>query len=142
MNVSAPTPKSQYLVRGVLESLAEDKLVLNIPGTDYRLTLVPAVPASAITTPVGRRIKGTIHANALRIHAAAGGGRFIEPVYGTPRIVAGKVLEIDEANRQLVVDVAVPMTITTLPEQRFDIFTVGSMVNFYVNSGATFTPSL
>lgn len=141
MNAQAPSQKSQYLARGVLESLAEDKLVLSIPGTDYRLTLVPSVPVAAITTPIGRRIKGTIHAEALRMHAAAGGGRFIEPVYGQPRIVAGKVLEIDEASRQVVVDVAVPMILTTLPEQRFDIFTVGSLVNFYVKSGATFTPA-
>jgi hypothetical protein len=132
---------AEYLARGVLESLAEDKLVLGIAGTDYRLTLVPAVPAAAITTPISKRIKGTIHANALRIHSAAGGGRFIEPVIGTPRIVAGKVLAIDEPNRQIVVDVTVPMVVTTMENQRFDIFHVGSLVNFYIQSGATFTPA-
>jgi hypothetical protein len=141
VNAQASSPKAQHLATGVLESLAEDKLVLSIPGTDYRLTLVPAVPASAIATPIGKRIKGAIHAQALRMHTAAGGGRFIEPVYGMPRIVAGKVLDIDADRRQVVVDVAVPMIVTTMPEQRFDIFTIGSMVNFYINSGATFTPA-
>lgn len=132
--------KSEHVARGVLESLAEDKLVLSLPGTDYRLTLVPAVPMMAFPVPVGRRIKGVIHAEALRIHTSSGGGRFIEPVYGMPRIVAGKVLDIDEASKQVVVDVSVPITVSTLPEQHFDIFTIGSMVNFYVKSGALFTP--
>src|SRR5690606_29435424 len=126
--------KPQYLVRGVLESLSEHELVLHLPNTDYRLKLVPGVPASAITTPVGRRITGVIHADALRIHVASGGGRFIEPVIGSPRIVAGKILELDEAQRQVVVDVAVPMIVTTMEHQRFDILAVGSMANFYIRS--------
>lgn len=125
----------------MLESLSEDSLVLSIPSTDYRLTLVPAVPAAAITTPIGKRIKGTIHAKALRIHRASGGGQFVEPIYGSPRIIAGRVLACDEASRQVVVNVTVPIIVTTLEHQRFDVFTIGSMVNFYVESGTTFTPA-
>lgn len=136
---------TEAIVKGVLESVAEDKIVLRIPGTDYLLHLVPAVPASAMSSQVGKRIKGVIHAEALRIHATspdAGGGRFIEPVIGTPRIVAGRITSADKAANQVVVDVAVPFVVTPLPEQDWSILEPGRMVNFYVRSGATFTPSI
>src|SRR5262245_29397375 len=97
------------LARGVLQSLTDDLLVLAIPGTDYRLHLVPTVPAGEIDASAGSKIKGQIQAKALRIHPARGGGRFIEPVWGAPRIVAGVVLAIDPANRRVCVDAAVPM---------------------------------
>lgn len=140
MIANAQSTRKQYLASGILESLTEDRLVLSIPGTDYRLHLVPAVPSAAFP-PVGQRIKGTIHAEALRIHTAGAGGGFIEPVYGVPRIIAGRVLDFDAEKHQVIVHAGVPMVITTLPEQRFDILAIGSMVNFYVKSGATFTPA-
>lgn len=132
--------ESQEIVRGVLESLSEDKIVLSIPGTDYQIHLLPSVPVSQITTPLGKRIKGTIHAQALRMFVAQGGGRFIEPVWGEPRIVAGYVLAVDEPNRRVLVDVAVPMWMTLQERQPADMFKVGQLVNCYVKSGTRFTP--
>lgn len=131
---------SETVARGVLEELAEDRMTLHVPGTDYRIHLVPAVPASSLRPSVGRRVRGVINAAALRIHPAKGGGRFIEPVIGMPRIVAGTVLWVDEAARKVGVNVAVPMVIETLPEQDFRVLEVGHLVNCYVKSGATFTP--
>src|SRR5262249_55671258 len=108
--------------------------------TEYELHLKPAIPASQITTPMGKRIKGTIRAQALRIFTASGGGRFIEPIMGEPRIVAGTILAIDKPGRRLLVDVAVPMWMTLDPLQRIDHFAEGELVNCYVASGTTFTP--
>ena len=130
---------SQATVRGILESCNDDRIVLGLPGTEYHLHLTPAVPAATIRTPIGKRIKGTIHAKALRIFKASGGGTFIEPLDGAPRIVAGRVLQVDQANRRVLVDVAVPMWMT-LEGQRSDMFSVGDMVNCYVESGTRFTP--
>jgi hypothetical protein len=133
--------QSESIVRAVLESAGDDKVVLSVPNTDYQIHLVPTVPASALKSKVGKRIKGVIHGNALRVHPAKGGGRFIEPVWGMPRIVAGKVLSADALNKRFVVDLTVPFVVTTLPEQEFaGIIEPGKLVNFYLQSGSTFTP--
>ncbi|MCA9294983.1 MAG: hypothetical protein KC983_00670 [Phycisphaerales bacterium] len=132
---------TQGIARGILRSVSDDEIVLSIPGTDYRLHLTPSVPAAQITAPVGRPIRGVIEAVALRIHTAEGGGRFIEPIYGAPRIVAGEVLYADEVNRRVLVDVSVPMWVSTQLGQDFSILREGELVNFYVASGTRFTPA-
>ncbi|MHC5023631.1 MAG: hypothetical protein ACYTGG_06930, partial [Planctomycetota bacterium] len=87
--------QSQGLARGRLDAVSDELIELSLPGTDYHLHLAPTVPAAEIGTPVGKRITGRIEARALRIHPAGGGGQFIEPVWGMPRIVAGRVLSLD-----------------------------------------------
>ena len=126
--------------RGILDSLSDERLVLAVPHTDYRLHLVPAVGAEQIATPVGKRIRGTIEAKALRVHPAHGGGRFIEPIVGEPRIVAGTVLAIDETQRRVLVDLTVPVWMHTQNGQDYGVFALGELVNCYLQSGATFTP--
>ncbi len=128
------------LARGILESLTDDELVLAISHTDYRLHLVPTVPAGEFDGYVGKRIRGVIQAVALRIHRATAGGRFIEPVWGAPRIVAGNVCTLDESNRRVLVDVSVPMWVTVPAGQDLGILREGDLVNFYVQSGTTFRP--
>ncbi len=85
----------EALARGTLESIEDGRLVLAVAHSEYRIHLTLTVPAAEIDVPVGKRIKGVIHASALRMHAARGGGRFIEPVWGAPRIVAGIVKHVD-----------------------------------------------
>jgi len=131
---------SQDIARGVLESLSEPDVVLSIPGTEYKLALKLSGPADRIRAVVGKRIKGTIQARALRMFKAKGGGRFIEPVWGEPRIVAGFILAVDQPNRRVLVDVAVPMWMTFDARQPPDAFNVGDLVNCYVESGTTFAP--
>lgn len=130
----------QEIARGVLLSLNDGRLVLGLPGTDYQIHLVPAATAEQIPIPVGKRIKGVIEATGLRVFTANGGGRFIEPICGEPRIVAGTVLAVNKPGRRLLVDVAVPMWMTLRDDQRMDRFRPGDLVNGYVESGTTFSP--
>ena len=132
---------SQAITGGVIEVLSDDKIVLKISGTEYQLHLVPTVPALEIGVAEGKRIRGTIQAKALRIHSANGGGRFIEPVYGAPRIVAGVVMAVDDESRTVLVDVAIPMRVTLSDDQDMNVCQVGELVNFYVESGTSFTPA-
>ncbi len=126
------------IARGTLLELGEGRLVLGVPHTEYRLHLVPTISHEEITTTPGKRIKGEIIARALKVNRAAGGGGFIEPVWGEPRIVAGKVLAV-EADRVLV-EAAVPMWVTLGDGQAAGDFAPGQMVNFYVQSGTRFRP--
>ena len=130
----------EALARGTLVSLDEQTLVLAVPHTDYQIHLVPTVPPGEIDVTEGKPVRGVIEAKALRIHPAEGGGKFIEPVWGAPRIVAGKVIAVDEPNRRVLVQASVPMWVTAPEGQDFSVITEGGLVNFYVESGATFRP--
>jgi hypothetical protein len=123
-------------VRGVLETLDDHELVLAVPHTEYKLHLAPA-PAE-IAAAVGSPVTGTIHARALRMHVARGGGHFIEPVWGAPRIVAGTVRAVDEPKRRLLVDAGVPMWVEAPRDQDLSAIRPGVLVNFYVESGSRF----
>ncbi len=129
----------QAIVQGRVEAVTDGRLVLAVPGTAYKLDLVSGTGAAAGEPAVGGRIKGTIEARALRVHTARGGGRFIEPVEGAPRIVAGSVRAVDGPGRRVLVDAAVPMWVSVPAEQDIDAFSPGDLVNFYVESGATVT---
>ena len=126
------------IARGVLEELSDEYLVFAVPGTEYRLSLVFEDGGNTMTSQVGKRIKGRIHATALRMHTAQAGGRFVEPMWGAPRIVSGVVRTVDEMKNQLLVDVAVPMWVTMADGQQATDFAEGQMVNFYVTSGTSF----
>ncbi len=132
--------EARALARGILESISDERLVLRLSGTAYKLHLVPTVAAAQISTAPGKRIKGTIEARALRAHTAEGGGRFIEPIDGAPRIVAGAVIAVDTQQDRVLIDVAVPLWISLQPPQQAADFANGALLNCYIESGATFTP--
>ncbi len=131
----------QAIVGGRVEAVTHGRLVLAVPGTAYKLDLVAAAGTAADMPVAGKRIKGTIEARALRVHTARGGGRFIEPVEGAPRIVAGSVRAVDGPSGRVLVDAVVPMWVSVPAEQEIEAFSQGDLVNFYVESGTTFTPA-
>jgi hypothetical protein len=128
------------IVRGVLREARSDQVVLEIPGTSYQLHLKSSATPQSLHGLIGKRVAGRIDAQSLRMHRAAAGGRFIEPIVGHPRIVQGAVRAIDVAGRRLLVDVAVPMWVTIMAGADPAAFAAGELVNFYVASGATFSP--
>lgn len=116
-----------------------DLVELLLPGTDYRLSLQLSGDPSLLPEP-GKRLRGVISGKALRMHRAAAGGRFIEPVMGHPRIVQGTVMAIDPAANRMLADVVVPMWLTLEAAQPVQEFATGDLVNFYCESGMRFTP--
>lgn len=127
------------LACGVVHALSDGQIVLAVPGTDYQVQLVISDSTAVLQ---GKRIRGRIQGQALRLFKAHGGGRFIEPIWGEPRIVAGFVRAVDPANRRILVDVAVPIWLTLVEHQPPDLFKVGDLVNCYVKSGLQFEPVL
>lgn len=113
-------------------------VVLEVPGTEYRLHLATD---SSLSGGVGRRVTGEIHAKALRMHRSDTGGRFIEPIYGQPRIVQGEVVAIDAPQRRILMDMAVPVWVTVLPAQDLAAVSIGDLWNCYVESGTRFEPA-
>ena len=115
------------------------QIVLAIPNTNYQLHLVPTGP---ITVEAGKRILGTIQASARRVDVVDTGGRYIEPVFGRPRRIQGRVLAGSDDTRMLVVDAAVPIHCKLTDfRQKPSQFAVGELVSFDALEGATFTPT-
>jgi hypothetical protein len=128
-------------VRGTVEEQGEGRIVLALPGTDYRLYLAVAGPVEP--SPTGS-IQGRIRARARRVDKTHGGrgGRYIEPVYGRPRRVQGRVIAVDAASNTITVLAACPVDCQlTSPGQRAEQFTDGDFVTFDVEPGAGFTPA-
>jgi hypothetical protein len=107
--------------------------ILEVPGTDYELHL-----KGSLAVAPGTVLRGEIHASALRMHRSDAGGRFIEPVYGPPRIVQGTVLAVDRAANRVLLDLTVPAWITIHAGNAIDDFHEGELWNCYVESGTRF----
>ena len=125
------------LVRGTLESANGNEITISLPGTDYRLRFTQAGPTAVHP---GKRVKGVVRMKALRMHKAEAGGAFIEPINGQPRIVQGVVRAIDPAANRLLCEVVVPMWVEPFDGQQATEFATGDLVNFYAQSGTSFTP--
>ena len=137
MITPAPTTKiDRALTRGVLVSTDGEAVTISIPDTNYQLRLIAL---GEITTRPGKRIIGTVRAQALRVDEVRTGGRFVEPVFGRPRRVQGRIIAIKDG--AIVVDAGLPIhcTLTDRRQSATD-FEQGQLVSFDVLKGATFTP--
>ena len=137
---SAPIdPAVPPAVSGRVAERGEDWILLQIPGTSYRLRLVLEVQLEAA---VGDKVTGTLHAAARRIDTISAGGRYIEPVSGRPRRLQGRVVGGHVASELLFVHTGVPF-ICSLTDGRQAVgdFEIGQLVSFDVEAGTVFKPS-
>ena len=104
-----------------------------IPGTNYQLHLNVDDGGAWTTGPVSC----VVHAAALKVHPTRGGGQFMEPVIGSPRIICGLLRSIDAKNHRLLVDAVIPMWIAVDETTDLEALHIGGLVTSYVASGAT-----
>jgi len=123
---------------GKLASIADDHIELAIPDSGYRLHLVADSPINA---NVGDRVTGTIHVRAKRVDITGTGGRFIEPIYGRPRRLQGRIVGGSVADNRIFVACGATVIVTfTDSRQNADDFAIGQIVGFDIECGATFEP--
>lgn len=117
----------------------DGQLHLGIPGTDYRLHLRVDGPVPA---GVGQRMVGTIRVRAKRVDVVNTGGRFVEPVFGRPRRLQGRIIGGDVDANQIHLHCGGPVFVCDLTDgrQKAGDFAVGQLVAFDVESGAAFEP--
>ena len=108
----------------------EGSIDVAVPGTTYSIRLQG-------TGTVGDRCEGFIEATAMKVHVASGGGRFIQPAHGEPRIVAGHVVAMDADGAGAVVRSVVPVHVRFEDPASAASIEVGDLVNFHVRSGAS-----
>ena len=141
------TTTVQDIARVVLEEIipasgsTPARVRISMPNSAYRVELVLVGDAATLATKVGKRINGSVRGKALRAWHANAGGCFIEPVWGTPRSVQGRVLAVDVTANAVLLDLAFPAWVTIEPSQTAGSWQTGDMLNFYGESGMTFTPS-
>jgi hypothetical protein len=127
-----------YLARGKVVE-AKDSLVVFAPlDTNYQLHLQTA---QRYTGPINQIVEARIRAKARKVYTVPSGGGFISPIFGSPRIIQGRALHVEE--RQIVLRASVPISID-LPqtEDAIDLddgsISVGALVNVVTLPGATF----
>ena len=122
-------------LRGVIGTWSPDRIELLVPHTDYRLFVQPD-HASAPTLAPGSRVRGIIEGEVIRVHPmTGGGGRYIEPVIGEPRIVTGVLRDMDAQAGVVVIEAVVPFRLATLADQDFGDLVIGGLVTCHVRSG-------
>ena len=127
------------LTSGTVVELTDARLTLKLPGTHYRLELVPAGKKEGLSK--GDTAHGVIRCQSQRIDIAATGGRFVEPCVGRPRRIQGRVIGGSAARNEIHVSAGAYLVVTPMSPQRAADFTVGQLVMFDAHAGATFEPS-
>lgn len=134
MTVTHPTTLTT--LGRVLEK-SDEHVVLALPETSWRVHLLLEAP---LETPVGEEVIGTVHGQAMRVDVVRTGGRFIEPVYGRPRRVQGRIIGGDVNDNVIVVDCGVKLFAQLNEHQKAGDFMTQQIVAFDVKSGSTFRP--
>ena len=117
-----------------IEAVEGQCVILSVPDNAYRIRL----DWQGNSAPTTGRVKGTIRVHALRVHSAASGGRFIEPLMGAPRIVAGRVESIDQESATIALRSVVPMRVALECREDLAACSVGELVHFHVRSAGVF----
>ena len=127
------------IAAGTLLEVGDDRIVLGLPDTDYRLYLRIDGP---ITAPLNKPIRGRITARARRVDRIRRGGRFIEPIYGRPRRLQGRISATDPAANTMTVTAGgdCPFVCQLVTDQSAGDLRPGWLVGFDVESGAAFEP--
>jgi hypothetical protein len=126
-----------YSARGRVKEINGDTLVFLPAGTTYELHLKLA--GGAYTGPLDRPVDALIRCQARKIWTVPSGGNFVQPIFGQPRIIQGRVEWLDEktlvvrAGATFIVEVPTSSAAIDLANGAIE---AGAMVNVTVLPGA------
>ena len=130
-----------HLAQGVVKSADDKNLILQIPGTSYELHLALA---GASTLKVGETVRGVIRARARKVWTMAAGGNFIQPLFGQPRVVQGRVMAILGTTLTVQAGTTFEMELPA-DQSALDLkngqLVPGAMVNITLFPDASFSPA-
>src|SRR6185503_18829717 len=132
---------SDFPARGKVVSVHDNAVVFAPSNTNYQLRLErqgggPDAPAVQMNVVLDAILRVT----ARKIWTVPSGGNFIDPIYGPPRKVQGRIRYLDE--EQMVVQAGAPVLVK-LPQdpEAFDLvrgpLVVGGLVNVAALPSAT-----
>ena len=116
-----------------------DVLVFCPQETNYQVHL--KATASPYSGSIDKPLRGIVRVTARKVWTVPSGGNFVAPIFGPPKIIKGRVKQID--GRVLLVQAGFPVVVT-LPDNPAALaaaegaIAVGRMVNITALPGATF----
>src|SRR5438270_11501707 len=132
MATATLTPSS-----GKVLSIKDGAIVFCPAGTSYEMHLASAAFAGPIHVPV----KGIVRVKPKKIWTVPSGGLFVNPIFGPPRTIQGRIRALDE--QQMVVHAGGEFVVELPEDSRiYDLangpLRIGAMVNVTAMPGATF----
>jgi hypothetical protein len=130
---------SDFPARGRIIEVDDRSIVFNPAGTTYQLHLTSSSDGAISISD--RPVQILIRVQARKVYTVPSGGNFVQPIFGPPKIIQGRVKFADD--RTIVVQAGVPI-ICELPvaESAIDLpegpLRVGHMANVVALRGATF----
>jgi hypothetical protein len=127
-----------YPATGKVLAVEADAIIFNPAQTTYQLRLLTP---GGYQGPVNQPIQGMIRALARKLYTVPSGGNFIDPIFGPPRIIQGRIRFLDQ--QQMVVQ-AGTFILVELPaeDSAYDMgsgpLVVGGLVNCMAMPGARF----
>jgi hypothetical protein len=130
---------TDFPARGKIIAMHDRTVVFALASTNYEMRL--EAEGSMAAAQVGVVIEALIRAEARKVWTVPSGGNFIEPIFGPPRRIQGRILYLDE--QRMVVQAGAPIVIA-LPADpaAYDLargpLAIGVLVNISALPGATF----
>lgn len=132
-----PTP-NDYPARGKITAIRGDVAVFNPANTNYELQLQVGKGFSA---PLNTPVDVLIRVVARKVWTVPSGGNFVQPIFGPPRIIQGRVRHATDA--ELVVHAGTTFVVTLHPTDTAielpegPISALNNLVNVTALPGAT-----
>ena len=94
-NLPRMTLTPDLATKGIITHVSDGgaTLVFHPHNTNYMHQLVGD---GSITAASGLHVNGVIHVKARKVYTVPSGGGFVQPVLGSPRIIQGRVISLDE----------------------------------------------
>jgi hypothetical protein len=127
---------NDYPARGRIKEVNGNVVVFLPAGTNYELHLIN----EGAPPPVDKLVEAIIRVTGRKVWTVPSGGNFVAPIFGTPKIVQGRVKWLDE--QMLVVQAGVPIVVE-LPaaDDAIDLASggigAGALVNVTAMAGGT-----
>src|SRR5688500_13627305 len=137
MPQAGATSTAGLAAQGKVKAVNGDLVTFAPSNTNYELHLV----SPGYAGPLNTLVRGVVRAVARKAYTVPSGGNFISPIYGSPRIIQGRVRAID--GNTIVVQAGVPVYVTmpadaSAVEMANGPIAVGSLTNVVALPGATF----
>ena len=128
---------TEIVATGIVLSLRDGLVTFNPTGTNYEMHLA----APAFAGPMEVPIKAIVRVRPKKIWTVPSGGLFVNPIFGPPKIIQGRIRALDENNMIVHAGGAIHVSLP-MDERIYDLangpLKVGAMVNVTALPGATF----
>ena len=129
---------NDFVAVGRVVSVEDNAVVFHPLNSNYEWKLATA---SRYDGPVNERIECRLYVRARKLYTVPSGGNFVQPIFGPPRIIQGRIKHLEEGT--MVVHGGAPFVVE-LPEDEaaYDMgrgfLAVGGLVNVVALPGARF----